>query len=117
MQYFVYIDFFMVLFGESWVFVIGIDLYYVLDYMEDFVFLLDVVFKFEIIVEVFEIMCYCYVNYFIVILFGVCIGLSGGVLVNYGGVLFSFEWMNCIFFIDEYNYQVIIQLGVVMEEL
>ena len=67
--------------------------------------------------EVSEIMKFCYENNIPVTPSGARTGLSGGALPIFGGVVLSLEKMNKIIKIDEENFQVTTEPGVITEVL
>jgi glycolate oxidase len=67
--------------------------------------------------EVSEILRYCNEHLIPVSARGAGTGLAGGALPNHGGVVLSMERMNKIIEIDERNLQVIVEPGIITEEL
>lgn len=87
------------------------------DETEDLVFLPQLVIKPRTTEEVSAIMKYCSANKIAVTPSGARTGLSGGALPINGGVALSTEKMNQILSIDEDNYQVTTEPGVITEVL
>ena len=87
------------------------------DETEDLNFPPDVVIKPQSTAEISRIMRYCNENNITVTVRGGGSGLSGGALPVKGGVLLSMERMNNILNIDEQNYQVTVEPGVLTEHL
>src|SRR5690554_3906996 len=87
------------------------------DETEDLVFLPQLVIKPRRTEEVSAIMKYCSANKIAVTPSGARTGLSGGALPINGGVALSTEKMNQILSIDEDNYQVTTEPGVITEVL
>ncbi len=90
---------------------------YTKDYTEDLAFAPELVLKPNSTHEVSEIIKYCNNNLIPVTPRGAGTGLSGGALAVIGGVLISSENLNRILRIDEDNLQVIVEPGVITEEL
>ncbi len=67
--------------------------------------------------EVSKIMALCYENYIPVSVQGALSGLTGSALATHGGVALSMQRFDKILEIDEKNYQVIVEPGVITEYL
>lgn len=87
------------------------------DHTEDLVFLPELVLKPGNTQEVSKILSYCNVHKISVTARGAGTGLSGGSLPVKGGVSLSMLRFNKINYIDEKNFQVSVQPGVINEEL
>ena len=87
------------------------------DYTEDLRFYPEVVLKPANTNEVSAILSYCNKNSISVTPRGAGTGLSGGALAIMGGVCLSMERFNKIIQIDERNFQVKVEPGVINEEL
>lgn len=87
------------------------------DYTEDLVYYPDVVVKPRTAVEISAIMKLCYEYGIAVTPRGAGTGLSGAALPLYGGVVISMERFNTIIQIDERNFQVTVEPGVINEVL
>lgn len=87
------------------------------DETEDFVFPPHIVLKPSTTEEVAAILKYCNENNIYVTPSGARTGLSGGALPVYGGVALSTERMNKILEIDENNYHIITEPGVITQVL
>ena len=90
---------------------------YAHDETEDLSFPPDVVLKPETTEEVSQIMAYCSEHTICVSPCGARTGLSGGSLPVFGGVALSMERFKRILAIDEDNLQVIVEPGVIVEDL
>jgi glycolate oxidase len=77
----------------------------------------EVVIKPRTVEEIRKIMKYCYQNNIPVTPRGAGSGLSGGSIPIYGGVVLSFENMNKILEIDEKNMIVVVEPGVITNEI
>lgn len=91
--------------------------YYSKDYTEDLRYAPEVVVLPANTAEVAGVMKYCYAQGIVVTPRGAGTGLSGGALPVYGGLVLSMERMNRIVQIDERNFQVTVEPGVVNEAL
>ncbi len=87
------------------------------DETEDLLFLPDLVLRPTQTNEVAAILSYCNTNKIPVTPSGARTGLSGGALPIHGGVVLSMEKMNKIIHIDEDNYQVTTEPGVITQDL
>lgn len=87
------------------------------DKTEDFVFKPTVVLQPETTEEVSKILSYCNKNRFPVTARGAGTGLSGGALPIYGGVVLDMQRMNKILKIDQENFQVTTEPGIITQEL
>lgn len=87
------------------------------DHTEDFAFFPDLVLFPETTEEIAQILCYCNEQHICVTPRGAGTGLSGGSIPLYGGISLDFRRMNKIISIDEENYQVTIEPGVITEVL
>lgn len=87
------------------------------DETEDFLFLPELVLRPTQTSEVAAILSYCNSNKIPVTPSGARTGLSGGALPINGGVALSMEKMNKIIHIDEDNYQVTTEPGVITQNL
>lgn len=104
--------------GDTYVFTDEESLdHYAHDETENLHFLPDIVIKPRTAAEISSIMKICNANGIPVTPRGAGTGLSGGALPQLGGVLISFERMNCILEIDERNLQVTVEPGVITEVL
>ncbi|MEO6167698.1 MAG: FAD-linked oxidase C-terminal domain-containing protein [Chitinophagales bacterium] len=92
-------------------------MHYSHDQTEDLKFLPEVVVKPSSTEEISAILRYCNENNICVTPRAAGTGLSGGALPVYGGVLLSIEHLNKILFIDERNYQVTVEPGVITQVL
>lgn len=90
---------------------------YARDYTEDLLYFPEVVLKPANTNEVAAILTYCNANNLPVTPRGAGTGLSGGALPLFGGVVVSMERFNQIIQIDERNFQVTVEPGVVNEAL
>lgn len=90
---------------------------YARDYTEDLEFMPEVVLKPGTPEEVAAILKYCTEQAIPVTPRGAGTGLSGGALPLYGGVVMAMERFNRILHIDEANFQVTVEPGVVNEVL
>jgi glycolate oxidase len=90
---------------------------YARDYTEDLSFMPQVVLKPRTAQEVSAIMYLCNAGSIAVTPRGAGTGLSGGALPVFGGVVVSMERFNDILHIDERNFQVTVEPGVVNETL
>ena len=90
---------------------------YAKDYTEDLAYTPEVVLKPRTAQEVSAILTICNENNIPVTPRGAGTGLSGGALPIYGGVVISMERFNTIIAIDERNFQVTVEPGVVNEAL
>lgn len=91
--------------------------HYSKDYTEDLRFAPEVVVLPANTAQVAGVMQYCYAQGIVVTPRGAGTGLSGGALPVYGGLVLSMERMNRIVQIDERNFQVTVEPGVVNEAL
>ncbi len=87
------------------------------DYTEDLKFYPEVVVKPRTAEEVSEILIICNNNNIPVTARGAGTGLSGGALAVHGGVILAMERFNQIIDIDERNFQVTVEPGVINESL
>lgn len=87
------------------------------DKTEDFVFKPSVVLQPETTAEVSKILSYCNQKNFPITARGAGTGLSGGALPIYGGVVLDMQRMNKILKIDQENFQVTTEPGVITQEL
>ena len=87
------------------------------DHTEDLLFIPEIVLKPGNTEEVSNIMAYCNQHLIPVTARGAGTGLSGGALPIKGGVILSMERFNKINYIDEKNFQVSVQPGVINEVL
>ncbi len=87
------------------------------DETEDLNFLPAIVLKPTTVVEIAQIMQFCYEHEIPVTPAGARTGLSGGALPIHGGVLLSMEKFNNILEIDEKNHQVTTEPGVITQVL
>ena len=90
---------------------------YAQDHTEDLLYYPDVVLKPRTAAEISAILMICNSSNIAVTPRGAGTGLSGGALAVYGGVVISMERFNEIVFIDEQNFQVTVEPGVVNEML
>lgn len=90
---------------------------YTRDYTEDLEFAPELILKPTSTDELSKIISYCNNNLIAVTPRGAGTGLSGGALAVYGGVMISSENLNRIITIDEDNLQLIVEPGVITEEL
>ncbi|MBI1183712.1 FAD-binding protein [bacterium] len=113
-----HLQFFTALLGESNVLVNEEEKQkYGRDYTEDFLFVPEVVLLPQNASEISEILKYCNNQRVAVTPRGAGTGLSGGALPLYGGVVLSTEKLNHILAIDEDNFQVTTEPGVINDEL
>jgi glycolate oxidase len=104
--------------GEPFVIISDQDkLPYAKDYTEDLQYMPEVVVKPAGTAQVAEVMKWCNTHHIAVTPRGAGTGLSGGALPVYGGVVLSLERMNRILNIDERNFQVTVEPGVINEQL
>ncbi len=87
------------------------------DETEDLVFKPSVIVRPITVDEVSAVMKLCFENNIAVTPRGAGTGLSGGALPVFGGVLLSMERFSKIIFIDEENFQVTVEPGVITEVL
>jgi glycolate oxidase len=87
------------------------------DYTEDLIFYPEVVVKPRTAKEVSEILIICNNDNIPVTPRGAGTGLSGGALAVHGGVILAMERFNQIIDIDERNFQVTVEPGVINESL
>jgi glycolate oxidase len=87
------------------------------DHTEDLLFIPEIVLKPGNTQEVSKILAYCNTQHIPVTARGAGTGLSGGALPLHGGVSLSMERFNQINYIDEKNFQVSVQPGVINEVL
>lgn len=87
------------------------------DWTEDFSFPPAAVVKPANTKEIAELLAYCNAREIPVTPVGGRTGLSGGMLPVYGGVALSLERMNKILELDERNLQIVVQPGVITEEI
>ena len=87
------------------------------DYTEDLVFMPDVVVEPRSVAEVQQVFKWAYAHNVPVTPAGAMTGLSGGALPVEGGISLSSRRMNRIIEIDELNHQVIVEPGVIVQEL
>ncbi|MCX6187970.1 MAG: FAD-binding oxidoreductase, partial [Bacteroidetes bacterium] len=104
--------------GEPFV-IIGNDNFedYNHDHTEDLRYYPEVVVKPKTSKEISEILVICNQNHISVTPRGAGTGLSGGALPIHGGVLIAMERLNQIIDIDERNFQVTVEPGVINEVL
>lgn len=104
--------------GEAFVLVTAEDKDpYSRDYTEDLCFMPEVVLKPGVVEEIAQLLAYCHTHRIPVTPRGAGTGLSGGALPVYGGVVLSVERLNRITEIDEQNFQVTVEPGVINETL
>lgn len=87
------------------------------DYTEDLVFMPDVVVEPQSTIEVQQVLKWAHAHNVPVTPAGAMTGLSGGALPVQGGISLSSCRMNRIVAIDELNHQVIVEPGVIVQEL
>jgi glycolate oxidase len=87
------------------------------DHTEDFHYKPELVIQAETTKEVSEILSYCNEQNIPVTPRGAGTGLSGGALAIYGGVSLDMRRMNKIIHLDTENFQVIVEPGMITEEL
>lgn len=87
------------------------------DHTEDLSFMPEVVVKPANAIEVAEVVKICFQNNIPITPRGAGTGLSGGALPLHGGVVMAMERMNSIVEIDERNFQVTVEPGVINENL
>ena len=87
------------------------------DYTEDLVFMPDVVVEPQSTIEVQQVLKWAHAHDVPVTPAGAMTGLSGGALPVQGGISLSSCRMNRIVAIDELNHQVIVEPGVIVQEL
>jgi len=92
-------------------------IHYSHDETEDLKFMPEVVVKPESALEISAILSYCHQLKISVTPRAAGTGLSGGALPVYGGVILSIERLNKILLIDERNYQVTVEPGVITQVL
>jgi glycolate oxidase len=110
--------YFTQLLGDAYVLLDKEDLApYSKDYTEDLSFYPDVVLKPATTQDVSAILSYCNKQHIAVTPRGAGTGLSGGALPVKGGISLSMERFNKILKIDERNFQVIVEPGVINEAL
>lgn len=90
---------------------------YASDHTEDLQYYPDVVLKPRTAEEIAAVLRICNSNNIAVTPRGAGTGLSGGALPVHGGVVISMERFNQIVFIDEQNFQVTVEPGVINETL
>lgn len=90
---------------------------YAKDQTEDLVYLPEVVIRPRSATEISSILTYCQQHKICVTPRGAGTGLSGGALPVYGGVLLSMERFNEILELDQRNFQVTVEPGVINEAL
>lgn len=90
---------------------------YARDCTENLVFYPDIVLKPNSADQVSEIVRYCYENLLPITPRGAGTGLAGGALPIKGGVVISIENLNRIIEIDDKNFQVTVEAGVINYEL
>lgn len=112
------IQVFQQIIGDTFVLISDEDrLTYSRDYTEDLCYAPDVVLKPSSAEEIAQILTYCNTHRIPVTPRGAGTGLSGGALPLYGGVVLSLERLNRIIHLDEQNFQVTVEPGVVNEVL
>ena len=111
------IDFFVDLLADRCLFSQENKEKYSRDETEDLSYLPELVLKPKSSEEISKILSYCNQKLIPVTPAGARTGLSGGALAIHGGVLLSMELFNKILKIDEDNYQVITEPGVITEDL
>ncbi|MEZ5046327.1 MAG: FAD-linked oxidase C-terminal domain-containing protein [Chitinophagaceae bacterium] len=87
------------------------------DHTEDLVFNPDIVLLPKDTSEISRILSFCNEQKIVVTPRGAGTGLSGGSLPVYGGVVLSLERLNAIIDIDQENFQVVVESGVINEVL
>ncbi len=92
-------------------------LHYAHDYTEDLQYMPEVVVKPKTAEEVAAVVKVCYEHNIPITPRGAGTGLSGGALPVYGGVVIAMSRMNNIIDIDERNFQVTVEPGVINENL
>lgn len=113
-----HITFFENLLGKQYVFVdIDSRQSYAHDETSDFHFMPDIILKPRTAEEISEILKICNRDHIIVTPRGAGTGLSGGAVPHLGGVVLSTERMNTILNIDEENFQVTTEPGVITQVL
>lgn len=104
--------------GQSFVIILDSDkAEYAQDYTEDLYYMPEVVVKPKTTDEVAAIVKVCYEHNLPITPRGAGTGLSGGALPIYGGVVIAMGRMNQIVDIDERNFQVTVEPGVINENL
>ncbi len=104
--------------GQPFVIIIDEDkAVYAQDYTEDLYYMPEVVVKPKTAEEVAAIVKVCYDHDIPITPRGAGTGLSGGALPVYGGVVIAMSRMNQILDIDERNFQVTVEPGVINENL
>ncbi|MDG1841251.1 MAG: FAD-linked oxidase C-terminal domain-containing protein [Crocinitomicaceae bacterium] len=111
------IDFFVDLLADRCLFSQENKEKYSRDETEDLSYPPELVLKPKTSEEISKILSYCNQKLIPVTPAGARTGLSGGALAIHGGVLLSMELFNKILKIDEENYQVITEPGVITEDL
>lgn len=111
------IDFFVDLLADRCLFSQENKEKYSRDETEDLSYLPELVLKPKSSEEISKILSYCNQKLIPVTPAGARTGLSGGALAIHGGILLSMELFNKILKIDEDNYQVITEPGVITEDL
>lgn len=113
------IQFFVGMIGEQNIVLIHDEKFsnYASDHTEDFYFPPEVVLKPRTTEEISEILRYCNTYQICVTPRGAGTGLSGGALPVHQGVVLSMERLNQILEIDEKNFQVVVEPGVINEAL
>ncbi len=111
------IDFFVDLLGDRCLFSQENKEKYSRDETEDLSYIPELVLKPKSSEEISKILSYCNQKLIPVTPAGARTGLSGGALAIHGGILLSLELFNKILKIDEDNYQVITEPGVITEDL
>lgn len=106
------ISFFEQIIGKDFVLISDLEAY-AKDATENLEFFPDVVLKPKATEEVSQILRYCYENLLPITPRGAGTGLAGGALPIKGGVVISLERMNQILEIDEKNFQVTTEAGVI----
>jgi len=92
-------------------------LHYAHDYTEDLQYMPEVVVKPKTAEEVAAVVKVCYEHNIPITPRGAGTGLSGGALPVYGGVVIAMSRMNNIIDVDERNFQVTVEPGVINENL
>jgi len=104
--------------GQSFVIILDVEkAEYAQDYTEDLYYMPEVVVKPKTTDEVAAIVKVCYEHNLPITPRGAGTGLSGGALPIYGGVVIAMGRMNQIVDIDERNFQVTVEPGVINENL
>lgn len=87
------------------------------DHTEDLYYLPELVIQPDNNEQISKIVKYCNENIIPITVRGAGTGLSGGALAIYGGLVLDMCRMNKIIFLDEENFQITVEPGVITEEL